>query len=217
MKTVFVRSEVVARDTVAFSFKKPNSYQYIPGQFIELYLPHKNYDDRGEKRWFTLSSSPNEKYLTITTKNSNKPSSFKKLLFNLKIDDTIHISEPMGDFVLPRNSDKPLLFVAGGIGVTPFRSMCTSLNTTSSRKINMIYAAESNEYFAYTNQLNQKTSLKKIVGKLTSDVIMETAKSLDNPIIYLSGPEEMVQDLYDQLKTAFSQSQLLCDYFPNYP
>ena len=217
MKTLFIRHEKVAHDTYSFYFEKPNDFNYIAGQFIELTLPHENPDARGMKRWFTLSSAPEEAALAITTKIITKRSSFKNQLFALNNGDEVTISEPMGDFILPKNTNKPLLFVAGGIGVTPYHSMCTSLQLANQqRNITMLYAAATEDHFAFTDMLARQTKLSKTTGLLRPNHVAEAARQLKNPLIYLSGPEPLIEQVNDELSKTYSQSQLIRDYFPNY-
>jgi len=86
-----------------FYFRPEQPLSYTAGQFTELTIPHKRPDERGLKRWFTLSSSPTSELLSITTKfNNDKSSSFKKALFGLKPGAELTMAEPMGDFVLPK-------------------------------------------------------------------------------------------------------------------
>ena len=112
-------------DTIrTFYFKTESPLDYTAGQYIQLSLPHEHEDDRGAKRWFTLSSSPTDALISITTRfNKEHSSTFKETLFALTPGTEVNFTGPMGDFVLPKQIDKPLVFVAGGIGVTPFHSM----------------------------------------------------------------------------------------------
>lgn len=215
MKTVFIGSALIAGNIHELHFKKPANFSYIAGQFIELQVPHDNADDRGEKRWFTLSSSPNEDHLAITTRQSDNPSSFKRALFNLTPGKDVIINEPLGDFVLPRNAHKDLLFVAIGIGVTPFRSMCVSLIDAAPRHISMMYA-DTSQHFAYADILKNTCNLTKTSEKISPNHIIAAAQELNDPLIYISGPEKAVEILYRALREEFTQSQLICDYFHNY-
>jgi glycine betaine catabolism B len=96
----------------------------VAGEFTELHVPHPNMDKRGDRRWFTISSSPTEPLIGITTKiASSSGSSFKRALQALQLGHQVSITEPMGDFVLPKDGAIPLIFVAGGLGITPVRSI----------------------------------------------------------------------------------------------
>src|SRR4051812_34213512 len=124
MKAIFDHSQPEAANITTFFFRPEKPVQYTAGQFTELYLPHNNPDKRGIKRWFTISSSPSEELLSITTKfTPEKGSSFKETLRKLVPGTEVHLEEPMGDFVLPKLIQTPLIFVAGGIGITPFHSI----------------------------------------------------------------------------------------------
>jgi ferredoxin-NADP reductase len=84
MKITLDYTENIAKNIQTFWFKPDKPVRYVAGQFIELTLPHDNPDKRGIKRWFTLSSSPTEPLISITTKHAeNIVSSFKQNLFNL--------------------------------------------------------------------------------------------------------------------------------------
>ncbi len=217
MKISFVKSEQTADKTKTFYFSKPDSYRYNAGQFIELVIDHKNTDDRGSNRWFTLSSSPTEEMLAITTKILNKKSTFKQALDKLKPGDYVTMSEPMGDFVLPKNINKQLLFIAGGIGVTPYRSMCKFIqDSRQRRKIRILYAENDQDKFSFLDLLNNTSRLETTTNKISAKQVKSTAMSMDNPLIYFAGPEPMVESLNNELSKTFTQSQLISDFFPNY-
>jgi len=214
-----------------FWFKPEKPLNYTAGQFIEMYLPHDKPDDRGIKRWFTLSSSPSEALISITTKFAGeKASSFKKTLFGLKAGAKIKIVEPMGDFVLPKSTDIPMVFVAGGIGVTPFRSMIKWLvDNQQSRDIQVLLAANQPKDLVFEDLFKGYTKkLIKIVaepdsawrgqtGRLTADTILELTGPATNKRIYVSGPEPMVEALEKDLREhKVAKSQLVLDFFPGY-
>ncbi len=125
MKAIFDHAKDEASNIRTFYFRPEKPAHYTAGQYTELALPHPHPDKRGGRRWFTLSSSPTEDLLSITTKyaGDDDTSSFKRTLFKLKPGSEVHMADPMGDFVLPKLIQTPLVFVAGGIGITPFHSM----------------------------------------------------------------------------------------------
>jgi ferredoxin-NADP reductase len=214
-----------------FWFSKPASFSYIAGQFIEMTLPHKNVDSRGDKRWFTLSSSPSEDLISITTKFADKSSSFKSTLRSLKPGDEVSIVEPMGDFVLPKNKDIPLTYVAGGIGVTPIRSMLKwMIDKNENRHVQLIYAVSSEEDLVFEDLFSEYKHLtftpvisnpspkwKGETGQLSASRILDLAKKLnDNGLLYISGPEVMVETFFKELSKLVASNQLVTDYFPGY-
>lgn len=214
-----------------FWFKKPANFNYIAGQFIEMTLPHENIDDRGKKRWFTLSSSPSENFISITTKFADKSSSFKTILRSLKPGSEVNIVEPMGDFVLPKQKSIPLTFVAGGIGITPMRSMLKWLvDINEVRRVQLIHAVNDEIDLVFQNVFNNYPHLtytpvvsnpgaewKGETGKLSADRILKLAENLtDTGLLYISGPEIMVETFVNDLSNKISKSQLVTDYFPGY-
>jgi ferredoxin-NADP reductase len=137
----------------------------------------------------------------------------------------------MGDFVLPKDSEIPLIFVAGGIGITPFHSIIQWLHDTKQeRDITFIYRVptEREEVF---QQLFEHYGLPRHIvvshpertwdgesSQLTGSRIIELAKPLPDSLIYISGPEAMVESFNEQLtKRGIAKHRLVGDYFPGYP
>jgi ferredoxin-NADP reductase len=221
--------ETVAPQTISFWFKPQHPVRYIAGQYIELTLPHQA-DKRGQRRWFTLSSSPSEPLLAITTKLSELGSSFKRELLGLKSGTPVLMNEPMGDFVLPKDTTIPLVFIAGGIGITPFRSMVKWLQATGEhRDITLLYAARSKEDLAFYELFaDYDLALRPILtapsagwtgesGRLNAARILALTPDNGQRLYYLSGPEPMVERLRDELLAAGVNSrQLVTDYFHGY-
>jgi len=232
MKAVFDHSQAEAENIQTFYFKPERSVHYTAGQFTELTLPHKQPDDRGIKRWFTLSSPPNGEFLTITTKyaGEDKSSSFKKALFGLEPGTEVHLADPMGDFVLPKLIQTPLVFVAGGIGITPFHSMLEWLAATGEeRPIKLLYGVRSEEEIVFQNTFEKASIHATIVvsdptpawggerGRLSAELILGLEKPTEDTLVYVSGPEPMVETLEKDLKKAGLQKrQFVGDFFPNY-
>lgn len=231
MKVVVKNKDKINHNVCTFYFKPPRKIAYTAGQFVELNLPHKNHDERGEKRWFTLSSSPTEELLSITTKYAGeKSSTFKRTLWALKSEATVTMSDPMGDFVLPKDKSIPLLFVAGGIGVTPFHSMIKwLLDTHEKRNIRLLLAANQQEDVIFTDLFGQYGVVPQIIltdppkdwlgptGRLTPQIILDLLDNYKKQSIYISGPEPMVETLTKGLeKLNVDKQKLLSDYFPGY-
>src|SRR5688572_28479949 len=150
MNVILDHTEDIAENIKTFWFKPAKPVHYVAGQFTELYLPHDGADDRGTRRWFTLSSSPTEPLVSITTKFSDPGSSFKRTLAGLKPGTALALASPMGDFVLPKDASRPLVFVAGGMGITPMRSMIKYLlDCHEQRDIHLIYAVTKREELAF--------------------------------------------------------------------
>lgn len=223
MKAKLVRrhAESLAGNVVSFWFEAEQPIDYVAGQYMEMSLPHKAPDGRGQKRWFTLSSSPTDAPLvSITTKFAERSSSFKAALRALKVGSVVHLSGPFGDFVLPVDSARPLVFVAGGIGITPFHSIVKFLHDTKQqRDIAFLYSVNSERDMIFQD-LFESYGLKRhlIVGeRLTGQQILNLAQPADDALIYISGPEPMVETLNDQLANlGINKTRLVGDFFPGY-
>jgi ferredoxin-NADP reductase len=225
MKLKFIKQEHLVENVYSFYFEPPSDTMWTAGQFLQYTLPHPDIDDRGLKRWFTISSAPFEKLVQITTRiNQDRSSSFKTALMQLKPGDEIEAGEPEGDFVFG-SLDKKYVFLAGGIGITPFHSILTQLDHDSQDfNVDLLYANRTDE-LVFGNELvslEQKHPdfhIHKFIGN--HQVTMNDLKSyMDDPkyIIYISGPEPMVEDFDKKLKDAgVPENRVKGDYFPNYP
>src|SRR5687767_16013481 len=110
MNVTFDHIEDIAANIKTFWFKPERPVRYTAGQFTEIYLPHPNADERGQKHWFTVSSSPTDPMVSITTKFAlDRSSTFKQTLRALEPGTKLHLADPMGDFVLPKDKNIPLV------------------------------------------------------------------------------------------------------------
>ncbi|MGZ6005305.1 MAG: ferredoxin--NADP reductase [Candidatus Saccharimonadales bacterium] len=230
-KLKFVKSRQENYNVRTFWFQPDVKLDYTAGQFIELFLPHVSADNRGIKRWFTLSSSPTDELISITTKFAgDKASSFKRQLFELKPGEELKFVEPMGDFVLPKDTAIPLLFVAGGIGLTPYHSMVKWLTDTGEmRQIQLLLAFNQPKDIIFQKLFEAYGAEVKImvsnpddkwigeIGQLSADKIQELTGGFEGKRIYVSGPEPMVEALEtDLLNHQVDKNQLVLDFFPGY-
>jgi ferredoxin-NADP reductase len=235
MKATLVRTHIenLAKNVRTFWFEPERPLDQISGQYIEMTLHHAKPDDRGEKRWFTLSSSPTDAPLvSITTKFAGEVgSSFKKALGKLKPGDTVSVSDPMGDFVLPKDNTIPLIFVAGGIGITPFHSIIKWLHDTKQeRDIRFIYSIATERELVFQDLFEHYGLHQHMIvdhpegtwdgatGQLSGRRILELTKPSEDALIYISGPEPTVESLDSQLTNhGIAKSRLVGDFFPGYP
>lgn len=160
----------------SFVFKKPKNFSFLPGQFIYLTLPKLKYPDkRGPTRAFTISSSPTEENLMITTK-IRPESGFKKTLDEIKIGESINAKGPMGDFTLHKKSNKKHIFLAGGIGITPFRSIIKyHQDKKIKNKIHLVLSAKTIKDIPFKKDLDNWQ--KKMIAQVSITLTEETSKN----------------------------------------
>ncbi len=222
MKAKLVNITPVAKNIQTFTFEPASPIDHLAGQFITMFIEHPDADDRGVRRWFTLSSSPTEPGISITTKlAAAKPSTFKQALFALKPGDTVAMLPAEGDFILPDDPALQLIFIAGGMGITPFRSMVKYLiDKNEKRSITLLYGLQTADEMLFEDLFKSYPCLdfKPTVGeRFTTDGLMKTIGSPAGKLVYLSGPEPMVEALADSLVAAgLPAAQLKSDYFPGF-
>lgn len=224
MKIRFIGATQLANAIYRFDFEPPVPLRYLAGQFVELHIPHSS-DDRGDRRWLSLSSSPTEKVISFTTKIPPKPSSFKRVLRALQPKQEVSISEPMGDFVLPRISDIPLIFVAAGVGISPIRSISKFIiDSADSRKLAVLYVAKDKTQHCYLEEVRQAGAhVTLTTDTLNTKTVVRFCALQQKMIgftparIYLSGPEKMVDQQREALiQAAFDPRHIITDAFTGY-
>jgi ferredoxin-NADP reductase len=220
VRAVFEYAEHLTENIKTFWFRPERPVRYMAGQFTEIRLPHRNADERGDKRWFSLSSSPSEPGLAITTRiGSGRLSSFKRQLFRLTPGAELSLSEPIGDFVLPKDQSLPLVFVAGGIGITPMRGMIKWLiDSGEKRDVKLLYAVRGEKEAVFSEFFKQYgADMRVTTNRLSAEDIIAFAGPAENKLIYLAGPEPMIEALFKNLTNlGIDQKQLVVDYFPGY-
>lgn len=231
MKATFIQSTRLTDVIVSFSFQPAKEFSYTAGQFIQLTLLGHTEEGLPAKRWFTLSSSPHEDYLTITTrvgKAAHTP--FKRALEKLRAGDEVDISEPLGDFVLPRLLQTPLVFIAGGIGVTPFRSILAWLAFTDERRpIKMFYAVRSEDDIVFQDTFDAAKQHVTVVvdqpsaawggerGQLTAEQVLGLDSPSEDTLYYISGPEPFVRKMQTDLQRfGIAHQRIVLDEFQGY-
>ncbi len=215
--------EKISVDSYDFIFTPEERLSYHPGQYMEWTLAHNGSDDRGIRRYFTLASSPTEEELRLGVKFHDKGSSFKKKLLSMKRGDSIVASGLAGDFVLPKNKNEKLVFLAGGIGITPFRSMIQYLiDTKDKRSVTLLYSNKTANDVVYREVFEEARRLLGIktfyaLARIDAKTITEQVPDYKDRIFYLSGPRSMVVGFEKLLESmGVKESNIKTDFFPGF-
>lgn len=225
MKLKLVEKKQETSDVTTFIFEPSEPLSWQPGQYLHYVLHHSPTDDRGSDRWFTNSAAPFEKKVMVTTRYATKQSStFKQKLFGLAEGKKIEISMVEGDFTLD-NPEEEHVFIAGGIGVTPFRSILKQLEHDKKPiNVTLLYANR-DQNILFKNELekiasnNSNFKINYIFSPQHIDEakIRECVPDLIKPIFYVSGPEPMVDALIETLKKmGIAEDHIKGDWFPGY-
>lgn len=221
-----------AKDTHSLWFEPAKKFDFTAGQFVEWTLPHAKNDSRGIRRFFTIASSPTESNIRLVTKSNPKLSTFKQALFNMKPGDEITIYSLEGEFVLPKNNAK-LIFIAGGVGITPFLSIIKYLVDTKSKKdVVLFFANKTPDEIVFQNLFDEakQFGLKTVListeptagwtgptGFITPELVKKEAPDWKERLYYISGPEAMVMAYEKMLRQmSIPRKQIKRDYFPGY-
>jgi glycine betaine catabolism B len=219
-----------------FVFVPNRKISFAAGQYLEWTLSHSNTDTRGNRRYFTIASSPEEDVLRVGVKVADGASSFKRALSSLPEGGEVFAGQLSGNFTLPEDTNQKIVGIAGGIGITPFRSQVQHmLDTNQKRDFVLFYAAPDPAQFVYEEVFAQAEKLGvKIVyvlsgakeipaswqgktGFITKEMIQQEVSDYQNRMYYLSGPNVMVENYVKLLRSmGVSRSRIKTDYFPGY-
>ena len=210
----------------SFIFKPEEPLVWKAGQFLHYVVNHQPTDDRGSDRWFTIASAPYERHVMLTTRFASKHgSTFKEALKALKPGDSIEVSDLDGDFIVNR-PNKQYVFIAGGIGITPFRSILKQaehqgkqLHVTLFYSNRKTVAAYKKEFDAMAKR-NPHLTIHYLFHpqRIDKKTVKELVPDLKKPIFYVSGPEPMVESIGKMLKQiGVPKNRIKQDWFPGYP
>lgn len=198
----FIKKINLANNTYSFYFRRPANFEFTAGQYIRMTLPFTAKDGRGSSRFFTISSPPTEKqYLIITTKIIK--SDFKKYLLVLKNNQFISVFGPMGQFLLDDNDNKEHIFLAGGLGITPFFSMISdNAEKQLQHPITLFAFFRNSDDIIFRNELiliSKKNHFITIeyannIYDFQVPILKKYVNKLNKCKYYIVGPPEMVEE-----------------------
>lgn len=212
-------------DIYDFVFKSDIKIKFNPGQYLEWTINDPG-DSRGNRRYFTIASSPTEEDLKIGVKLPQNASKFKQALLNMKGGESLLAGSLSGNFTLKKDPNEKYVFIAGGIGITPFRSIIKYLvDTNQKRDIVLFYSVVNDQSLVYADLFKEaeKIGVKffPIItekdGFLTAEIIKNKTPDLTERTFYISGPQAMVVTFEKTLaEIGIKSSKIVVDYFPGF-
>lgn len=213
-----ISSKPEAGNVMTFVFET-GGLSWIPGQYQKYILPQAGNTKAETEHWFTIASAPSEDVIYLSTRISL--STFKQTLKSLLPGDTIQRRSLKGDFTWEEESDKPVVLIAGGIGITPFRTILLERQAVG-KKINatLLYFNRADEipfreeFEALAEKHPEFTLLPIIDESITANNILKRVPQANDQMFYIAGPESMVESVGNDLKK--QGINIKQDWFPGY-
>lgn len=211
-------------DVFSFIFQPQEVISWQAGQYLLYKIPHEHPDERGDTRIFTISSPPYQKKIMLTTRYLfEESSSFKKALFAKKVGDMVEAIKIGGEFTVNKE-DKKLVFIAGGIGITPYHALLLELEERREEKdIILIYSNREVNNIVFKDTIDRlakeyhtlKVNYIFSPQRCDQELIKQTVPDILKRIFYLSGPMAMVKGVEEALRQLnVPQENIKKDYFP---
>jgi ferredoxin-NADP reductase len=231
------KREEIAKGTLAVRLERPPEFQFRPGQYASLtLLDPPETDEEGNTRTFSMASAPAEDRLVFATRI--RGSAFKRVLSRLEPGTTLRLSGPAGAFTLHADPATPAVFLAGGIGITPFMSMIAqAAHEGSARPITLFYANRRAEEAAFLDALEDTAgrlpgflfvptltdtavldaSWRAETGRINGAMLARHLPALRRPMYYVAGPASMVEAMQAVLTAAgVTEDRIRSEEFPGY-
>jgi ferredoxin-NADP reductase len=227
----------VAEGTIAFHFEKPTGFDFKPGQSADLTLPNPpETDAEGNVRTFSIASAPFEDQLMFATRM--RDTAFKRSLKKMPLGTVVKMDPAMGSFTLHKNSAKPAVFLAGGIGVTPFSSIVRQADhDRAPHKLYLFYSnrrpedapfvevlqnlEKTNPQFRFIATMTEMRRSKKTwngeTGRIDQEMLSKYLNELRGPIYYVAGPPALVSGMRKMLvASGVDEDDIRSDEFSGY-
>jgi ferredoxin-NADP reductase len=208
--------------TAVYYFQKPADFEFKAGQFADFtLLGATDTDEKGNTRTFSLANSPHENHLIVATRL--RGTAFKRKFDALPTGTPVVMQGPYGSLTLHNNAARPAVFLAGGIGVTPFRSIISqATHKHTAHKMFLFYSVRKPDEAAFLDELKVmqrvNPNFKCIVtvtrpdeikngwhgetGHITKETLVKWVGDLTTPIYYIAGPPPMVSGMRQMLNEA---------------
>jgi ferredoxin-NADP reductase len=227
----------VAEGTIAFRFERPTNWTFKAGQYLDLtLLDPPETDSEGNVRSFSIASAPHEETLMVATRM--RDTAFKRVLGKMPLGTAVKIEGPSGDLILQNDVTRAAALLAGGIGITPFRSIVHwAAKEKLPNRIILFFSNRRPEDAAFLGELqglerdnpNYKiiasmTEMEKSnrswngeTGLINKEMLARHLKSEGSPVYYIAGPPTMVKGLQEMLsKAGIKDDDIRAEEFSGY-
>ena len=218
----------VAQGTGAFTFRLDGDLPFTAGQTVDITIPSPLHsDEKGNARTFSITSSPADlPSITIATRLTG--SAFKRTLLDGPIGMPVEVDGPYGSFTLHNKASRPALLLAGGIGITPFRSIVKDATERRlAHRLVLLYSNRSQDATAFLDDLNGWARVNANVrivpvytdtsGFVTAETIARETPDLPSAIAYAAGPDPFVRAMRQALLDAgVDPDDIRTEEFPGY-
>ena len=234
MKATVAEKREVAKGTLLVLFAVDNYPTYRPGHYFWVELPDRGYqDDKGLRRHISLVTSPTEAGV-VGLATRIRDTAFKRTLSELEVGDEVQVEEPKGSFLLPEDTSVDYVFVAGGIGITVFRSMLRFIADEGlPYRVTLVYSNRDRESAAFLDELEvfeQKIDGLQLILTMTdeeswegetrqldADVLRELLGGLEDRQFLIAGPPPMAEGVSESLLAAgLPEDSVRADKFSGY-
>jgi ferredoxin-NADP reductase len=229
----FDHKEQLTQEAFEFYFKRPKDLKFEAGQYMKYSADIPNVDDRGSSRYFTISSTPNNKeFITLTTRIIR--SSFKICLSEMREGDRIRAFGPLGYFTVDLKSKKEKIFLAGGIGITPYHSVLQTIknkkNLPNITLFNSWPSASEAVYYKELKEIEKKNKNIKIIytltkemkdgfeeGRIDESMIKKYVQDYKNAEYFIVGSESVEAGLIELVTgMGIPEENIFSENFPGY-
>jgi glycine betaine catabolism B len=222
---VEIKQETPDIKTFLFEPLSVDGFTWQAGQYLDWQLPHPNADDRGERRWFSISTAPSEGLVGLSCRFSDDGSTLKKHLLSLEVGAVVEAIGPHGEFTLPK-IDGPTVMIAGGIGITPFRSIIKELASSNNlNDVHLIYGNRAPENVAFLDEMvkleevNPSFKLTATFNPviINAELVESVTGGLFGKVYMISGLEKMVESIkHSLIEAGVEESAVRIDDFGGY-
>jgi glycine betaine catabolism B len=226
----------VSGQSEEFVFQQERALRFRPGQYLEWTLPHDHPDSRGDRRFFTITSPPRGDAVAIGVEFKDPSSSFKKRLRAMEPGARIAAGHVQGDFVLPGDPQQKLVFLAGGIGVTPFVSMLRDLLERGEKRDIVVLVTNRDEtsaaYRDVFERAREKLGVRTVftltgpadtlpagwtgkTGRIDETFLREEVPDYWERVFYICGSQHLVSGMKRVLsRMGVERGNMRSDFFP---